>query len=168
MPCRDAEGLGDLGQRQTQVVMQDEDGSLLHWQSPEDALELVAVHDRQQAIRPGRPVDRQDSNVGRPCPATPGLGVAGMDDHLANPGFEAVRVAQGGKLAPDRDQRPLQGILGQIAVAQDPHGQRVRPVTDRLDQCPERIAITALCPLDEIPHRHSLNDRVDWRPGHTV
>ena len=124
--------------------MQDEDRSLLDRQAPEHALELVAIHDGHQAIRTGRPVDRQDSDVGRPCPATPGLGVAGMDDHLADPGFEAVWVAQGGKLAPDRDEGPLQGILGQIAVAQDPDGQRVRPVTDQLDQCPERLAIAAL------------------------
>ena len=52
---RDAEGLGDLRQVQAQVVMQDEDGSLVHRQAPEDSLELVAIHDGQQAIRPGRP-----------------------------------------------------------------------------------------------------------------
>src|SRR5215213_8256103 len=42
----DAEGLGNLDQRQPEVVVQDEDRALLDRQLPERPLELVAIEDR--------------------------------------------------------------------------------------------------------------------------
>ena len=69
----------------------------------------------------GHPVQPARRPAGRerwlPTPATPGLGVAGMDEHLADPGFEAVRVPQRRELAPDRVRHRLHGVLGQVGVA---------------------------------------------------
>src|SRR6187551_2441720 len=79
-----------------------------------------------------------------------------MDEHLAEPGLEAVWFPEGGKLAPGVDEGALQGILGQIVVAQDPGGERVHPVAGQLDQSSECLAVAALGPLDEISHRRSL------------
>ena len=69
-------------------------------------------------------VDRQDADVRRPRAPTPGLGVARVDEQAPDPGFEAIRVTQGRELAPDGDERALQGVLGEIVVAQDPRGKR--------------------------------------------
>ncbi len=52
----------------------------------------------------------------------------------ANPGLKAGRVAEVRELAPGRDEGALQGVLGEIAVAQDPDGDRVQPVAGRMDQ----------------------------------
>ena len=68
-----------------------------------------------RSIRSRRPVDRQDTDVRRPRAPTPGLGVARMDEQAPDPGFEAIRVAQGRELAPDGDEGALQGILGEDA-----------------------------------------------------
>ena len=65
-PGRDAERLGDLDQGQAQVVMEHEDRAVLDRQAAKRAVEGVAVTDRGDAIRPGRPVGGQEPDVGRP------------------------------------------------------------------------------------------------------
>jgi len=122
--------------------MQDEYRPMLDRYAPEGAIERIALDDREQAIRPDRPVDRQDSDVGRPRPATPGLGVAGMDEQPANPRLEAGGVAERRELAPGRDEGALQGILGKVAIAQDPRGDRIEPITGQMNQRRERLTIT--------------------------
>ena len=47
-PERDAKAVGDLGQRQPEVVVEHEDGALLEGEPPEGAVELVAVVDGQE------------------------------------------------------------------------------------------------------------------------
>ena len=90
-PRRDAERVGDLDEGSSLVVVEHEDRALFDAQAPEGAVELVAVIDRDDVIGARRPVDRQDSNVGRPRPTTPGLGVAGM----CTPGGGPVWVTSG-------------------------------------------------------------------------
>ena len=91
-----------------------------------------------------------------------------MDEQAPDPGFEAIRVAQGRELAPDGDEGALQGILGQDVVAQDPGGQCVHPVAGHRDQRRERVAIAVLGPLDEVPHRRSLNRRTEVARSHPM
>jgi hypothetical protein len=148
------------------VVVLDEDGPLLDRHAREGAIERIALDDREQAIRTDRPVDRKDPNIGCPRPATPGLGVAGMDEQPTNPGLEAGRVAERRELAPGRDEGALQGILGKVAIAQDPGRDRVQPVAGRVDQGRERIAITVSGSNDEVFHQVSLSDRAGCRRGH--
>ena len=58
--------------------------------------------------------------------------------------------------------------LGQDVVAQDPGGQRVHPVAGHRDQRRECVAITVLGPLDEVPHRRSLNRRTELVRSHPM
>ena len=109
-----------------------------------------------ERIRSRRPVDRQDPDVRRPRAPTPGLGVARVDEQAPDPGFEAIRVTQGRELAPDGDEGALQGVLGEIVVAQDPRGERIHPVAGHVDQRRERIAIAVLGLDDEVSHHRSL------------
>jgi hypothetical protein len=76
-----------------------------------------------------------------------------MDEDFASPRLEAVWVAQCRELSPDGDEGALQGVLGEMGVAQDPHGERVHRVAGQLDQRSECFAIASLCPFDEISHR---------------
>ena len=65
---RDAEKLGDLHQRQPEIVVQDEDRALLDREPAEGPLQFVAVVDDAGAIRGGRPVGgttRTLANQGR-------------------------------------------------------------------------------------------------------
>jgi hypothetical protein len=132
---------------------------LLDGQASERPVERVTVGDGQQLVGVCRPVDRQHANVSGPRLATPGLGVAGVNEEAANPCLETIRVAQPRKLAPGRDEAALQGILGEVAVAQDPRRDRVHPVARQVDEHAERLAVATHGPLDDVSHPHSLVSR---------
>jgi hypothetical protein len=136
--------------------MQHDDRPLLDGQASERPVELVAVVDGHDVVPVCRSVDRQDADVPGPLPATPGLGVAGVDEEAANPRFEAIRVAQPRKLSPGGDEAALQGILGEMHVAQDPRRDREHPVAGQADQHAERVVIAAHRPLDDVSHPHSF------------
>ena len=60
-PERDAESVRDLGQRQIEVVVEDEDRALLEGEPSKRPLELVTVVDRQGAAGVVRPIEGQDA-----------------------------------------------------------------------------------------------------------
>ena len=62
------------------------------------------------------------------------------------PRLEAGRVTQGSKLAPGRDQRGLDGVLGQIDIAEDPHRDRQASVADHARQRVERFRVALVAP----------------------
>jgi hypothetical protein len=55
------------------------------------------------------------------------LGAAVPDDHPIRPGVEARGVAEAVEVAPHRDQRLLDGVVGRIKVPQDPARDEVQP-----------------------------------------
>jgi hypothetical protein len=86
---RYAEAIRDLGQRQADVVMEDEYGPLLEREPPEGSVELVAVVDSQDSVGLNRSVDREKPDVRRPPRAAPGLGVALVGQDLVQPWLES-------------------------------------------------------------------------------
>jgi len=69
------------------------------------------------------------------------------------PAIETLDVAQLGQLAPAPDERLLDGVLGEVRVAQDESGNRVEAVDLAGRELPEGFSIPALRSLDEIlPH----------------
>ena len=75
--------------------MEDQDGPLLRRESPEAAVELVAIVDRQELVGGRRFVRLEQDDIGREPPSTPGLGVAGVDEDPMEPRLEPFEVAQG-------------------------------------------------------------------------
>ena len=65
---RDTDNVGDLGQGQTGVVMQDEDRALFGRETLECAIEGVAVVDRDGGVGAARSVDRQRPDACGPAP----------------------------------------------------------------------------------------------------
>ena len=63
--CGDLQHLGDLHERQPEVVVQDEDRTLVDRKLAERPLQLVAVGDGGAAIGRRQPFEGQDSDVGR-------------------------------------------------------------------------------------------------------
>jgi len=141
--------LGNLRQRQAEVVMEDEDRALLRGDAPEGAFELVALDDRHERVRRCGAVHREDANVGRPAAAAPGLPVAGVDEQAMEPGVELLDVPQRRQLAPGEHQRLLDGVLGKTEIAQDPKRDREESVAGPTCQAGERFLITGSRPFDE-------------------
>jgi hypothetical protein len=148
-PDRDVEVHRDLGLRQAQVVVEDEDRSLLEGEPPEAPLELVAVVDGQDSGRLRLYVDVEDPKVGGPSTAAPGLGVALVGQDSVEPGLEAFGIPQGPHLSPRHDERGLDGVLGEIGVAQDPVRNRQAPVADLAGEGIEGLSIALLRAVDE-------------------
>ena len=64
------------------------------------------------------------------------------------PGVELVRVTKPGQVAPGADERLLDGIARELAVAEDQAGGRVQPREPGIDERSEGVVIAPLCPLD--------------------
>src|SRR5688572_30101382 len=100
-PDGDAEHLGDLVERQVEVVMENHHCPMVDGKPPEAALELVAIDDRVQALRNLRQISRKQSDVRRPVAGSASLGVAGAHEEPVRPGVKARRVAELWKVSPD-------------------------------------------------------------------
>ena len=95
-PRGDLQHLGDLHERQPEVVVQDEDRPLVDREPAERPLQFVAVGDGVASIRGRWPVDGQDADVGDPMACPLRFVVAGVDEDPMDPGLEAVRLPQCG------------------------------------------------------------------------
>ena len=140
-PEGDAEVICDLGQRQPEGVVEDEDGALLRRKSPEAAVQLVAVVDRQELVGGGRCVRLEQDDISREVSATSGLGVAGVDEDPMEPRLEPIEVAQRGELPPDLDEGHLDRVLGEVRVAQDPMRDEDAAVADLTNQGGEGLLV---------------------------
>jgi hypothetical protein len=147
---RDVEGLGNLGGRVPEVVVQNEDRPLVGRQPPEPAFEQVAVGHGYELIRRRRSVNRQHPKVRGPATLARRLVDAFVDEEPADPSVETARIAEAPKVTPGDHQRILQCILGPIDIAKDSLSDREEMVTARTDEVDVRLPVSALCRLDEI------------------
>jgi hypothetical protein len=89
---RDAEGLGDLGNRQPEVEVEDDDHSLVWLQAPEAALELITISQRcRTVVRPRLEVD--DPDLCGPAALAAALVGTRIDEESMKPGVEAIELA---------------------------------------------------------------------------
>ena len=70
------------------------------------------------------------------------------------PRLEAFHIAEVRQLAPGRDDRLLDGVLGAVEVAQDALGHRKQPVRIRARQHSEGLAVSV-----PVPTRPALDPR---------
>ena len=136
--------------------MEHQHGALLEGQPPEGPLELVTIVDGERLVGAVRALDGDDPDLGRPTPATPGLGVAGVGQDPLEPGLEGPGIAQRTKLPSRRDQRGLDRILGQVGIAQDPARDRHAPVADHAGKGVEGLSVAALCKINQCSLHPSL------------
>ena len=149
-PRRDPERLRDLVERQTRVVVEDDDRTLVHRQAPEPSFELVAIGDDPEMIH-GDGLDLLRKADGwHPAMAPPDLAVAGIDERPVRPGVELLRFAQARQVGPDPHHRLLGGILREMRIAQDRVGDPVEPRIERGGQRSERHPVPVLRPDHEI------------------
>ncbi|MEA2549270.1 MAG: hypothetical protein QOE42_1868 [Chloroflexota bacterium] len=148
-----ADDLGDLRERKSRVVMQDEDRAMLRRQPQERAIEGVPVVDRDGRVDAARSVDRQRADSGDPSPVTPVLLVTGIDEEPTEPRREALRVTEPGELTPREEECLLDGVLGAFDIAKDPVRDGVALVAVQVDQLPEGD-IVAVAGLFDQPRPH--------------
>lgn len=160
-PGGNLESVGHLVHREAVVEAQDQDAALRVGQPAEAALELVPIGQLGRAIELAR-FGRDDRDLRAPLAPTSADVVAGVDEQPVEPGVEPLRVAQRGQIAPGSDQRFLGGILRELGVAQDVASGRVQPIDGTAGKHAEGLAVSALCPVDELRlHAPSLSEATD-------
>ena len=82
-------------------------------------------------------------------PAAPRLRVAGVDENAVEPRLEPIEVAQGGELPPHLDEGHLDGVLGEVRVAQDPMGDENAAVADLANQGAEGLLVALSRPVHD-------------------
>jgi hypothetical protein len=92
---RDRQRLGGLGQREAEVVVEDDHGPLLRRQAPEAPVELVTHGHGALGVGRRRLQRRVEGELDdRPLSAPFRGAVAGTDEQSMQPGVEPVRVTQ--------------------------------------------------------------------------
>ena len=115
----------DRGQRQVEVVVQDDDGPHLRapaGRKPRSSWSRSATVDSRAGDRGLVHVDELD--VGPVPPEPPRLIDAGTDEQPVEPGVEAIGVAERGQITPGPDERVLHGVLGLFRFPEDEPGGR--------------------------------------------
>lgn len=148
-PVGDAEELGDLRRGVAHEVMQNKDRPLLWRQAPEPAFQLIPKPDAKELVGRGWPVERQDTQVGRPTTFARRVLETHVHEESLEPGIEPVRIAERSQVTPGDHQRVLEGILGPVDVPENPVAEREEVVRTRADQVDERLPIPSLGRLDE-------------------
>src|SRR5215203_3947436 len=160
-PRWDVESVGDVGEGQAEVMMEDQDGTLLEREPAKGSVKLVPIVDRQDLLRSRWLRHGHEADVRFQPTAASRLGVALVGEDPMEPGFEAIRIAQRSKLAPSGDERGLHGVLRLVPVAQDPNRDRHASVADRSCESVEGLDLAPHRTVDERPMHVSP---LRWRP----
>jgi hypothetical protein len=119
--------IADLVERQADIVVEHENGPLVHVQAAEAALQLVTVEQAEVGIGLGN-LERGDVDLHRtPAPALACLAMAGVDQQPVQPGVETIRIAEPADVPPGGDERLLDSVLGEGVVTQDQSGDDEEP-----------------------------------------
>ena len=151
----DAERLGDLLERKSEIVMEDDHRAVVHGELPERPFKLVPVGDRREGVGRFHVIEAEDSEVGRPAPGLPGLGIAGTDEGAVRPPLESSRFAKLRELAPDAHQGLLRGVVGEVGVAKDPVRHGVQSVAHDDGEAREGPFVTVLRLHDQVRGIHA-------------
>ena len=101
-----------------------------------------------------RRVDRGQLDLDRPTPAPSRHVDAGMDDELAQPGVELVRVAKRRQVPPGADEAFLDGVTRELRVAEDQASGCVESCDGGAGERGEGVMIALPCPFDEVSLVH--------------
>ena len=76
------------------------------------------------------------------------------DDETAEPGLEAIRIAERRQVPPGSEEALLDRVSRELVVPEDQSGRRVQPRDEQAGKHGEGIAIASLCSLDELSLVH--------------
>ena len=145
-------------------MVQHEDGAFVRLETPESAIELIAIGHAEQIVGGPRAVDRKRAQVCDPATLARRMADAHIGQDAVEPGAEPVRIAETRQVAPGDHQCVLQSVLGPVDIPEDPVRDRVEAVTMQLHQVDECLLVAALGRLDEVPIHPTVRG---WRPSGT-
>ena len=162
-----ADHLRNLGNRQAEVVVEDDDSSLLWLQAPEATFELVTVRQRGSRVRAGW-LGPEHPDLGRPA-ATPAADVgARVHEQPIQPCIKPLWVADRGQLPPGVHKGFLDGVLGAIRITEHESRNGVEAIDRRDREGLEGLVIAGSSRLDEVASHALLPfKRADWATGLT-
>jgi hypothetical protein len=124
--------------------MEDDDGPMIHGESRERSVQEVPISDLVRLIGDGR-LDR-DGLDGR-LEAAPSSDFVGgcPDEDPVQPTLEPVGLPELGQLPPAAHERLLDGILGEVRVAEDEAGGGIQARAGRADELGEGMPVAFPC-----------------------
>ena len=163
-PQGNPHGCGGVGQRQTQVVMQDDHGAMLRLESAEAILELVPIRQRGLVVRHRVGKDLWHGDLDAPTLDMAELIATRVEEQPVQPGIETIDVTQRGQVPPAPDERLLDGILCSIGIPEDESRSGIKPADRRASEHGEGVMIALLRSSHEIPLHGSpqLRERPGW------
>jgi len=155
-PDGDIESVRDFREREPEVVVEDQHGSLLHGEATDPAVELVSIDDRMDVVRGEARLGREGADVRRVATGLPSLLVARACQGAMEPRLESIWFTERSKVAPRADVRGLDSILGEIDVAQDPIRDADAAIAGGANQRFEGVLVASLRLLDQTSIHCSL------------
>ena len=144
-----AKSVGQPVDGQVGIEVEDEDRPLRHGERPQATLQLVPVGEIGRAIRLARLV-AQERDRALPAPAVARGRRAGIDHQPVQPGIEPLDVAQRRQVPPGVQHRFLDGVLGEIGIAQDQAGDRVQSIDAAGGERGEGLSVPTPCPCHQL------------------
>jgi len=159
-----AEELGCLGQRIAQVVVEDDDGTLLRFEPAEAALDLVAIGQQVRRVDHRGVIDGEKLDLEWSTVAAASLVEAGSHDEASQPGVEPIGVAKGRKIPPGAYEGVLHSVFRPFGIPEDQPSDGVQSSDRGTCQGREGVMIAPLRPLHEIALHVPLGIRLAWPP----
>jgi hypothetical protein len=154
-PDRDSKPIGDLGEAQLVAMVEQQDRTLVDGQALEGAIERIRVGRRvaELGVTLGHwPIgglhafSRDFANAAPPSQALP----AGVDRDPAEPGVEAIGIAQTRKLPPGEEERLLGRVLCIGLVAEDGEGRSKHDIDLSANEGIESRSVAMASALNEL------------------
>lgn len=148
-PERDAQLGGNVGQRQSHEVVQDDDGAPFRFEPAERLVEELALGDFGGGVANEGREDWIECHLVH-ATTSPSCDVeAGVDGQSVEPGVEPVGVAQPRQVSPGSDQCLLDRVSRELAIPEDEAGRRVQPREGSAGDHGEGVMIAPSRSLDE-------------------
>jgi hypothetical protein len=131
-------------------------------ESPHHGVDERPFRDRVGEVGQGRFDEFDDLDLDRPPSPAARQVEARIDGQATDPGIEAFWVAEASQVTPGPEQRLLDGIARELAVAEDQTGSRVQPRDGPANELGEGVMIALPGPLHELSLVHGhLTGRSD-------
>jgi hypothetical protein len=134
--------------------VQDDDRALLGSQPPESQVEQVAIGDDRLHVGHRRSIDRKQLDLLRPSASTSEDIDTRARYETAEPGLEAIRIAERRKVSPGSKESILDRVSRELVVPKDQAGRCVQPRDEHAGKHGEGVMIASLRSLDELSLVH--------------
>jgi hypothetical protein len=153
---------GDLGQRHSHEVVEDDDGAPLGREVTERLIEELALRHVRRRVAGERFGERRHLDLVHPPLPAAGDVEARVGCQAVEPGVEPLRIAQPGKIAPGSNEGILDRVSRELTVPEDEASGRVQPREGSAGNHGKGVMIALPRSLDETTLIHG---RLSFRRG---